>query len=62
MEVYNLKKEYFGKVKEMIEAGSGDVMVIKEDRDKSILIPFEFGDYVKEVKDNKIFVDWDRND
>lgn len=62
MEVYNLKEEYFGKVKELIEAGSGDVMVIKEDRDKSILIPFEYGDYVKEVKDNKIFVDWDRDD
>ena len=46
----------------MIEAGSGDVMVIKEDRDKSILIPFEYGNYVKEVKDNKIFVDWDRDD
>ena len=62
MEVYNLKDEYFGKVKEMIEAGSGDVMVIKENREKSILIPFEFGRYVEKVKDNIIFVNWDKDD
>ena len=62
MKVYNLKDEYFGEVKEMIEAGSGDVMVIKENREKSILIPFEFGRYVEKVKDNIIFVNWDKDD
>ena len=34
----------------MIEAGSGDVMVIKDNREKSILIPFEYGKFVKKVK------------
>ena len=62
MKVYNLKDEYFGEVKEMIEAGSGDVMVIKENREKPILIPFEFGRYVEKVKDNIIFVNWDKDD
>ena len=62
MEVYNLKDEYFGKVKEMIEAGSGDVMVIKDNREKSILIPFEYGKFVKKVKDNRIFVNWEKDD
>ena len=62
MEVYNLKDEYFGKVKEMIEAGSGDVMVIKDNGEKSILIPFEYGKYVKKVKENRIFVNWEKDD
>ena len=29
---------------------------------KSILIPFEFGVFVEEVKNNQILVNWDRDD
>ena len=50
------------RVKEMIEAGSGDVMIIKENTEKSILIPFEYGKYVKKVKNNRILVNWEKDD
>ena len=63
MEVISTKGDRFGKVIEMIEAGSRDVMRIKDKNNKkSILIPFEFGVFVEEVKNNQILVNWDRDD
>lgn len=63
MEVVSTQGDLFGKVIEMIEAGSRDVMRIKDkNHKKSILIPFEFGVFVEEVKNNQILVNWDRDD
>ena len=63
MEVISTKGDRFGKVIEMIEAGSRDVMRIKDKNNKkTILIPFEFGVFVEEVKNNQILVNWDRDD
>ena len=62
MEVESIGGEFFGKVIEIIEAGSNDVIVVKDKKKKSILIPFIFGTYIKEVKENKIYVNWERDD
>ena len=62
MEVESIGGEFFGKVIEIIEAGSTDVIVVKDKKKKSILIPFIFGTYIKEVKENKIYVNWERDD
>ena len=37
-------------------------LVVKDKKKKSILIPFIFGTYIKEVKENKIYVNWERDD
>ena len=62
MEVESIGGEFFGKVIEIIEAGSNDVIVVKDKKKKSILIPFIFGTFIKEVKENKIYVNWERDD
>ena len=62
MEVESMGGEFFGKVIEIIEAGSTDVIVVKDKKKKSILIPFIFGTYIIEVKENKIYVNWEKDD
>ena len=62
MEVESIGGEFFGKVIEIIEAGSNDVIVVKDKKKKSILIPFIFGTYIKEVKENTIYVNWEKDD
>ena len=44
-------------VVENIETGSDDVLVVEKNNKKE-LIPFNFGEIIKEVSDNSITVDW----
>ena len=56
-EVEHLDGTHIGKVIEILETGSDDVLVIEKDNKKE-LIPFNFGEVIKEVSDNLIIVDW----
>ena len=56
-EVEHLDGTHIGKVTEILETGSDDVLVIEKDNKKE-LIPFNFGEVIKEVSDNLIIVDW----
>jgi len=59
LEVYTLSGEHLGKVEELMETGSNDVLVIKGQREH--LVPFIHGQFVMNVsfEDKRIDVDWD---
>ena len=57
MEVRQIDGTVIGVVVEIIETGSDDVLVVEKNNKKE-LIPFNFGEIIKEVSDNSIIVDW----
>ena len=57
MEVRQIDGTVIGVVVEIIETGSDDVLVVEKNNKKE-LIPFNFGEIIKEVGDNSIIVDW----
>lgn len=57
MEVRQIDGTFIGIVAEIIETGSDDVLVVEKNNKKE-LIPFNFGEIIKEVSDNSITVDW----
>ena len=57
MEVKQIDGTFIGIVAEIIETGSDDVLVVEKNNKKE-LIPFNFGEIIKEVSDNSITVDW----
>ena len=57
MEVIQIDGTFIGIVAEIIETGSDDVLVVGKNNKKE-LIPFNFGEIIKEVSDNSIIVDW----
>ena len=57
MEVRHIDGTFIGIVAEIIETGSDDVLVVEKNNKKE-LIPFNFGEIIKEVSDNSITVDW----
>ena len=57
MEVRQIDRTVIGVVVEIIETGSDDVLVVDKNNKKE-LIPFNFGEIIKEVSDNSIIVDW----
>ena len=57
MEVRQIDGTVIGVVVEIIETGSDDVLVVEKNNKKE-LIPFNFGEIIKEVSDNSITVDW----
>ena len=57
MEVRHIDGTFIGIVAEIIETGSDDVLVVEKNNKKE-LIPFNFGEVIKEVSDNSIIVDW----
>ena len=57
MEVRQIDGTFIGVVVEIIETGSDDVLVVEKNNKKE-LIPFNFGEIIKEVGDNSIIVDW----
>ena len=57
MEVRQIDGTFIGVVVEIIETGSDDVLVVEKNNKKE-LIPFNFGEIIKEVSDNSIIVDW----
>ena len=57
MEVRQIDGTVIGVVVEIIETGSDDVLVVEKNNKKE-LIPFNFGEVIKEVSDNSIIVDW----
>ena len=57
MEVRQIDGTVIGVVVEIIETGSDDVLVVEKNKKKE-LIPFNFGEIIKEVSDNSIIVDW----
>ena len=57
MEVRQIDGTVIGVVAEIIETGSDDVLVVEKNNKKE-LIPFNFGEIIKEVSDNSITVDW----
>ena len=62
LEVYNQDKVNLGKIKNIVETGANDVLVINKIGENKIetLIPLVMGVYVKRVDliDKTIFVDW----
>lgn len=59
LQVENLAGEELGEVRNLMETGANDVLVVRGERER--LIPFVQGQFIKEVDlDNgKIRVDWD---
>ena len=57
MEVRQIDGTVIGVVVEIIETKSDDVLVVEKNNKKE-LIPFNFGEIIKEVSDNSITVDW----
>ena len=57
MEVRQIDGTFIGVVVEIIETGSDDVLVVEKNNKKE-LIPFNFGEIIKEVSDDSIIVDW----
>lgn len=59
LQVVNLAGEELGEVRNLMETGANDVLVVRGERER--LIPFVQGQFIKEVDlDNgKIRVDWD---
>ncbi len=70
LSVVNLQNVQFGSIVSMMATGANDVMVIKladdyraEAKEKEILIPYLYGDVVKQVdlKSGVVIVDWDND-
>lgn len=61
MSVENNQKVYLGKVKEMLDTGANDVIVVEGD--KRHLIPYIFDDFILHIDRQSmlITVDWDPN-
>ena len=59
LEVYLEEGEQIGFVKDIIETGSNDVLVIKGSKGEEILIPYVFGESIKKVilNEKKIIID-----
>ncbi len=59
LDVYLDEGEQIGVVNDIIETGSNDVLVIKGSKGKEILIPYVFGNSVKQVilDEKKIIID-----
>jgi 16S rRNA processing protein RimM len=59
LEVYLEEGEQIGVVKDIIETGSNDVLVIKGSKGEEILIPYVFGESIKKVilNEKKIIID-----
>ena len=59
LEVYLEEGEQIGFVKDIIETGSNDVLVIKGSKGGEILIPYVFGESIKKVilNEKKIIID-----
>jgi 16S rRNA processing protein RimM len=59
LQVTNLEGAQLGTIEEMLATGANDVIVVKAERER--LIPFIFGQFVKEIKldEGKMLVDWD---
>ena len=64
LEVHNQDDVVLGKVNEIAETGANDVLVIMNDANEKILIPFVKGVYVKKVDLNAslLRVEWHMND
>ena len=59
LDVYLEEGEQIGVVKDIIETGSNDVLVIKGSKGEEILIPYVFGESIKKVilNEKKIIID-----
>jgi len=59
LEVYLEEGEQIGVIKDIIETGSNDVLVIKGSKGEEILIPYVFGESIKKVilNEKKIIID-----
>ncbi|MFM8330320.1 MAG: ribosome maturation factor RimM [Candidatus Methylumidiphilus sp.] len=59
LKVQNLAGVDFGTVTDMMETGANDVVVATGERER--LIPFVFGQYIKDISlsENRMLVDWD---
>ena len=59
LDVYLEEGEQIGFVKDIIETGSNDVLVIKGSKGEEILIPYVFGESIKKVilNEKKIIID-----
>ena len=59
LEVYLEEGEQIGVIKDIIETGSNDVLVIKGSKGGEILIPYVFGESIKKVilNEKKIIID-----
>lgn len=59
LEVINLRGQRLGRVRELVETGAEDVLVLESDRER--LVPFSRGRVVREVDldAGRILVDWE---
>ena len=59
LDVYLEEGEQIGVIKDIIETGSNDVLVIKGSKGEEILIPYVFGESIKKVilNEKKIIID-----
>ena len=59
LDVYLEEGEQIGVIKDIIETGSNDVLVIKGSKGGEILIPYVFGESIKKVilNEKKIIID-----
>lgn len=57
LDVYNIKNEYIGKVKDIIQTGPNEVYVIKGDDNKEIMIP-SVKEFIPEIslKEGKVVI------
>ena len=54
------QSKYFGVIDFIFETGANDVLVVKREKNKDVLVPYLFGDVIKEINLNKktMTIDW----
>jgi 16S rRNA processing protein RimM len=62
LDVYNLNKDYLGKIESIMETGANDVLVIEKNK-KKIMIPYVLDHFIKDIdlEKKEILVDWEAN-
>jgi len=58
MDIYTVENKYIGKVKDIVQTGSGEVYVIEDENDKEIMIPAA-KEFIPEIclEEGKIIID-----
>ncbi|HZK57812.1 MAG TPA: ribosome maturation factor RimM [Clostridia bacterium] len=58
MDIYTVENKYIGKVKDVVQTGSGEVYVIEDENDKEIMIP-AVKEFIPEIclEEGKIIID-----